>query len=280
MSCRHHRDTLRGWDPAGDLPDETALHLDGCADCRDAFDARFAPALLPAVEAHPPRPLEDLMPTSSFALPAAAVIAAGAAAALFFSSGDSAPEVAPEAPVIEAPRDQIPITRSPSPRVGQGPEALRPPAHPPATNAAARDLVGADAPGLGSAEWFLGQGSLDEGEISLLVFWESWCHFCDDALLDIEGLHQDLAAEGLNVLGFTTLNKGVTIGEAYDHLEDMAEDGGVSFPNAHDVDRLLSERYEVSGIPAAVLVRDGEVIWRDHPMKLDAGTLRGLLAEQ
>ena len=41
----------------------------------------------------------------------------------------------------------------------------------------------------------------------------------------------------------------------------------------------LAEWAEVTGIPAAVVVRDGEAVWRGHPGTLTDAMLRGLLVE-
>jgi Ca-activated chloride channel family protein len=89
MSCEHVQNTLRTWAPEGpDLPDEVATHLDGCAVCRAAWDARFAPFEL-ATEPVPAAARARHLPRRRRPvrwLVGIGGLAAAAAAALFVSS--------------------------------------------------------------------------------------------------------------------------------------------------------------------------------------------------
>ncbi|MFT7518621.1 MAG: hypothetical protein ACI9MC_000753, partial [Kiritimatiellia bacterium] len=51
---------------------------------------------------------------------------------------------------------------------------------------------------------------------------------------------------------------------------------GVTFPIGKDGGEL-TKFYAVSGVPAAAVVKDGVVVWRGHPAKLDATMIEGWL---
>lgn len=78
---------------------------------------------------------------------------------------------------------------------------------------------------------------------------------------------------GLDVVGVTTLSKGVTEQEARDLVEEL----GLSFPNAVDRRRVVADRFGVRAWPRAYLVADGAIVWEGHPKHVDEGQVRGLL---
>jgi hypothetical protein len=51
----------------------------------------------------------------------------------------------------------------------------------------------------------------------------------------------------------------------------------VKFPVAKEKEGSLSNAFNVTGIPAAALVKGGKVIWRGHPGRLDDATLDALI---
>ena len=66
------------------------------------------------------------------------------------------------------------------------------------------------------------------------------------------------------MVGVTRMSKGVTEEQAQSFISDL----GVTYPNAKDVGDTLSRYYNVTGIPAAAVVKDGKVVWRGGPHKL------------
>lgn len=131
----------------------------------------------------------------------------------------------------------------------------------------------APAGDLRGVPWLVGQGSDQFGDLTVVVFWEVWCHHCDAALLHVESLYDTLAADGLDVVGVTTLSKGTTQVEGVDYVEDL----GLTFPQAWDRDRRVSDRFDNSAWPRAYLVRGGAIVWEGHPKELTVGGVRGVL---
>ncbi len=137
----------------------------------------------------------------------------------------------------------------------------------PAGDARVQGVVGQHVADL-SSDWL--QGEAEVGERQLVVFFETWCPHCRREVPRLQALHDDLGAEGLSVVGLTSLSRGVDAPQ----LLAFAEEHALTYP----IERApgpLKEQLQITGVPAAVLLQDGEVVWRGHPGRLDRATLRG-----
>jgi peroxiredoxin len=86
------------------------------------------------------------------------------------------------------------------------------------------------------------------GNWLVLVFWATWCPACNQELPILEGVHKELASQGLVVLGVAT-DSGAT--EAVKrHLDQK----GVTFTNLHDANGAVAASYEASSIPTLYLI--------------------------
>lgn len=119
-----------------------------------------------------------------------------------------------------------------------------------------------------TATWLQGSATFDDG-VTVVVFWELWCPYCQRFVPQLQALHEELGPEGVQFAGLTRLSRGNT---AEEMLAFVGEHGltyafGV-------VPEAMAERFAVTGIPAAAVVANGEIVWRGHPNGLDADTLR------
>jgi peroxiredoxin len=113
--------------------------------------------------------------------------------------------------------------------------------------------------------WLTGSADdLRAGRATIYVFWEAWCSHCQRDLPRMAELYDRNKARGLRVVGVTRMSKGVTEEQALAFVKDL----GVGYPNAQDSGETLSRYYNVTGIPAAAVVKDGKVVWRGGPHKL------------
>lgn len=132
-------------------------------------------------------------------------------------------------------------------------------------------LLGKDAPELQIDEW-LGEdyGSIADlrGKPVLLVFWATWCPHCRREMPEVEALwlkHKD----EMVIIGVTKHGRGQTTEKVREYITSE----GLTVPIAIDPGDT-SRAYGVSGIPAAALVdKDGKVVFRNHPGQLDEATL-------
>lgn len=148
------------------------------------------------------------------------------------------------------------------------------------TNAAKRQsrvcdevaVVGKDAMELEVDKWFQGQATMADADATLLVFWEQWCPHCKREVPEIEATFNEYKGR-LNVVGLTKVNRSATD----EKVEAFIKDKALTYPMGKEKGGSLSRYYNVSGVPAAALIKNGKVVWRGHPARLKGGTLDKLL---
>ncbi len=136
-------------------------------------------------------------------------------------------------------------------------------------------VIGKDAPPEWKIEkWYQGEGdiALDNQGTTLVVFWESWCPHCQREVPKLEATFESLGPQGLKMIGLTKVTKSSTD----EKVEEFIKDKGVKYPIAKE-DGALSSYFNVSGIPAAAVVKDGKIVWRGHPARLDEDKLKSWL---
>ena len=133
-------------------------------------------------------------------------------------------------------------------------------------------LMNRAAPALEIEEWLgddMGQISDHRGKPVLLVFWATWCPHCRKEMPKTEELWQKHRDDGLVVIAVTRNSRGQTT----ETVREYASENGLTMPIAIDPGGT-SRAYGVSGIPAAALVgKDGKVVWRNHPGQLTESML-------
>ena len=136
-------------------------------------------------------------------------------------------------------------------------------------------LFGVEAPEtLSVEEWFIGnEDSIDLGDgVTILIFWEVWCPHCKREVPSLQETYNKYEASGLDIVGFTKLSRSKTKEEAMEFLQV----NGVTYPIAKETGKL-SEFFNVSGIPACAVVKDGTVVWRGHPARISDEMIEGWL---
>jgi len=135
------------------------------------------------------------------------------------------------------------------------------------------EVIGKDAADLEVEKWFQGEASMADADATLLVFWEQWCPHCKREVPVIEKTYQDHKGK-LNVIGLTKVNRSSTD----EKVSEFINEKNLTYPIAKEKAGSMSRYYNVSGVPAAALVKDGKVVWRGHPAVLNRNdTLKKLL---
>jgi len=128
------------------------------------------------------------------------------------------------------------------------------------------DVFGKKVPtSLGIEEWYTGYDgivNLNSGT-TLVVFWEVWCPHCKRELPNLQRKFNEYQSRGLQVLGLTKLTRSST----NESVMDFISSNGLTYPIAKE-NGEMSKHFNVSGIPAAAVVKDGVVVWRGHPARL------------
>jgi thiol-disulfide isomerase/thioredoxin len=134
------------------------------------------------------------------------------------------------------------------------------------------ETVGKDSTPLAVDKWFVGKTSMDEGKATVLVFWEVWCPHCQREVPKLQATYDKYKGSGLNMVGVTQVSNGKTDEEVASFLSEAK----VTYPIAKTGPDVPGH-YNVSGIPAAAVVKDGKVVWRGHPAMLTDSLIEGWL---
>jgi len=143
------------------------------------------------------------------------------------------------------------------------------------TMATELDVVGKTSPpSWGIEKWFQGENQIDlaSNKATLVVFWEEWCPHCRREVPKMQELYTSYKDKGLQLVGLTKCSKSAT----EDKVQQFLTDQKVAYPVAKE-DGQASEYFGVQGIPAAVVVKNGKVVWRGHPARLTEAQIQGWL---
>jgi len=93
-----------------------------------------------------------------------------------------------------------------------------------------------------------------EGNIVIVNFWGSWCAPCRDEAPALQAIHEQYQDQGVIMFGITHIDEEAA------SLEFM-EEFGITYPNAPDPRSVISDRYNIKGVPETFVVgRDGEIV--------------------
>lgn len=137
------------------------------------------------------------------------------------------------------------------------------------------ELLGKQGPtNWGIQKWFQGQNDIDLAakKTTLVVFWEVWCPHCQREVPKLQAMYTDLKGQGLQVVGLTKVTKTSTD----DKVASFISEQKIGYPVAKE-DGSASTYFNVGGIPAAVVLKDGKIVWRGHPASLTEDKLKGWL---
>jgi thiol-disulfide isomerase/thioredoxin len=126
------------------------------------------------------------------------------------------------------------------------------------------NVVGKKVDALETEEWLIGQGTLADSKATMLVFWEVWCPHCKREVPNLQATFDKFKGDGFGMIGLTKLTRGKTKDEVMAFLEENK----VSYPVAKE-SGSMSTFFGVSGVPAAAVVKNGEVVWRGHPAQVN-----------
>ena len=122
-------------------------------------------------------------------------------------------------------------------------------------------------------KWYQGDGKVDLTKgTTLVVFWEEWCPHCKREVPKLVETYGKYQSKGLNVVGLTRITKSST----EEKVTAFLSENKVNYPVAKENGKL-AEDFAIGGIPAAAVVKDGKVVWRGHPARLDDAALDKLL---
>ena len=97
----------------------------------------------------------------------------------------------------------------------------------------------------------------------LLVFWATWCPYCNAAVPEINALHSGAGGGNLRILA-------LDYKESPDTVDAFIRGKGVRYPVLFDADGAVARMYGVVGIPTYVLIdRGGAIAYRGNVLPPD-----------
>jgi thiol-disulfide isomerase/thioredoxin len=127
------------------------------------------------------------------------------------------------------------------------------------------DVIGKEVTDVEIESWYV-DGSMDlQNGTTLVVFWEVWCPHCKREVPELQATWEEYNPKGLKMVGLTKITKSATEEKVTTFIEEQK----VTYPMAKEGGNgAASKMFNVSGIPAAAVVKDGKIVWRGHPGRL------------
>jgi cytochrome c biogenesis protein CcmG, thiol:disulfide interchange protein DsbE len=96
------------------------------------------------------------------------------------------------------------------------------------------------------------------GQTVVLNIWATWCPPCREEMPALEQLHQQYAADGLQVVGVSIDSRA-----AATEVRRFLDDNAISFTILHDADERVTRAFRTAGVPETFLIdREGRVVKR------------------
>lgn len=105
--------------------------------------------------------------------------------------------------------------------------------------------------------------------VTLIVFWATWCAPCVHEIPVLNELHRFYGSRGLRIVGV-----GLDIGgETRENLAQAAAEYKIAYPTLFDAHGEARDRFDLSSVPAAVLVDSGgQILWIGQSLPPDLST--------
>lgn len=114
-------------------------------------------------------------------------------------------------------------------------------------------------------------------DLYVFEFWATLCGPCVKAIPHMEEMWQAVKGKGIHIVG-VNVNRGEFGNQ--DILNFIAKQPvKPTYPMLHDATNALSDRHQIAGIPNAIVVQNGKVLWKGHPSSLTAEKLMKMRAE-
>ena len=137
-------------------------------------------------------------------------------------------------------------------------------------------IIGESVPALEVAYWYTAQTHDWTTGTTVVLFFEPWCPHCKNAMPGMMALSSEWADRGVQFMALTRASRD-TSDEA---MQAFIDEYGLAIPVARDEPKRMTDALGVSGVPEALVIRDGVLVWREHPARFTSEVLERLTAER
>lgn len=107
--------------------------------------------------------------------------------------------------------------------------------------------------------------SFEKGKVYVVEAWADWCGPCIAVIPHVNKLSQEY--KDVSFIGFS-------LSRSLQHAKKVAERPDMTYNVVHpanpaDFRKVFMDGCKVRGIPHAFLIKDGKIVWHDHPANLD-----------
>ncbi len=125
---------------------------------------------------------------------------------------------------------------------------------------------------------FQGEFDVKSQPFQLLVFFEEWCPYSQNAIPRAETIARQYRGQGLDVIGFTAVSRSSTD----DAVRQLLADKHISFTTVKENGRLFNY-FNCQGTPSFRLLHNGYLIWENelnYNVPIPIRMVEGMLASQ
>ena len=106
----------------------------------------------------------------------------------------------------------------------------------------------------------------------MLHFWADWCASCREEFYTLQNIYDALKKQNSTIIA-------INVGQTKDHVKELIDEYGVTFPMLRDESKEISEKYNVHGLPMNYFITTTGTIHKIVPGWMDKDKILQIMQE-